>query len=294
MTGGTGFIGSHVVEALLKRGAVVTITKRKRSASKLPVALLKKTRALTGDLLDAAFAQKTVYGNAVVIHLAAIKKNIDFHSLHPATILRENIQTTVNVLEASRRNRVQKVLLVSSTVASDPADDSPHFGYAWSKRGSEILAQAYCKEYGMDSSIVRLASVFGPRDNFDPRQAQVIPSLIRRIAARENPLVIWGDGTQHKSFLYVEDAASIILETLEKNTRDVREVCNPKLISIKELAELIMDIEGCSLELRFDALKPTGKNETCFNQKVMRFPKESFRKGLKKTIRWYKNAYGNC
>ena len=298
ITGGVGFIGSFVVEELIKRGALITVPIRSEKKIRNIEHLSDKINLIKGDLLNSNFADSATKNQDIVFHLASFKKNIEFHKKYPADILRINILLTINVLEATRKNNTERLLMVSSGIISDDGfqnPDSPHFGYGWSKKISEILSKTYNSQYGMKIAIARPYNTFGPRDNFDKESAQVVPAFIRRALEKENPFLMWGDGSQKKSFLYVEDLARGLIDLLEKYSEcDPIDFCSDEIVTIKNLVEMIMDIEDIDSEIEFDLSKPKGaefKNcdsNKCF--KKLKFkPKTSLREGLIRTIKWYKN-----
>lgn len=308
VTGGSGFIGSFVVERLVDAGTSVTIIARSKNDAlkNLPPLLVDHIIILEGDLMDASFVDASMAHQEIVFHLASYKKNILFHQKHSADILRINTTLAINVLEAAKKNNIERLLLMSSGIVYGSESQSPnkeedgllgeievaHYGYGWSKRFSEVLAKAYVLQTGMKIAIARPYNVYGPRDNFDKESAQVVPAFINRIMDRENPFVMWGDGNQERSFLYVEDLARGLLDLTEKYA-----VCDPvnfgtnETIALKELALLLMEIEGIDLKLQFDTNKPSGlAKRNCDNsksfEKIGFQPQYSLKEGLKKTIEW--------
>lgn len=312
VTGGAGFIGSFVVEQLIENGASVTITTYSKKESVRNIEhLLPQLIVLNGDLLDSDFVLKATSGKDAVFHVASYKKNIAFHQKFPADILRTNTLLSINMLDAARKSGVERFLMVSSGIVYGSESKQPnreidgflgdvelaHYGYAWSKRFGEVLANAYARQSGMKIAIARPYNVFGPRDNFEKESAQVIPAFINRIVNRENPFTMWGDGNQERSFLYVEDLARGFLDLLEKYAE-----CDPvnfgtdETIRLKDLATLIMEIEGVDLPIEFDMSKPNGfPKRNCDNtksfQKIKFRPTVHLQDGLKKTLEWYHMKY---
>ncbi len=298
ITGGVGFIGSFVVEELIKRGALITVPIRSEKKIRNIEHLSDKINLIKGDLLNSNFADSATKNQDIVFHLASFKKNIEFHKKYPADILRINILLTINVLEATRKNNIERLLIMSSGIVSDngfQSSNSPHFGYGWSKKFSEILSEAYSSQYGMKIVIARPYNIFGQRDDFNKESAQVVPALIRRVLAKENPFLIWGDGSQERSFLYVEDLARGLIDLLEKYPEsDPIDFCGDEVVKIKDLAKMIMSIENVNLEIKFDLSKPKGSEfKNCDSNKSfekLKFkPEISLKEGLIKTIEWYKN-----
>lgn len=296
VTGGAGFIGSAVTRALCERGARVRITTRSRSSLRNLPEYLSSLEVIEGDLLEKEVALKSVADEQVVFHLAALKKNAEYHRLHPATLIATNTELALNVLSACKQVGVERTLIMSSGVVSEDYNEKV-FGYGWSKKIPEVIAEAYEREFGLKSVIVRPFNTYGPRDVFDPASAQVVPSLIRRIAARENPFKMFGDGTQERTFVYVEDLASEVLRLMEMNAPPrLTEFNGREVIAMTALAELIMSIENVTLPIVYEKEKgitssitksavPESNNGTAG---FVFEPRHTLREGLEKTIAWYK------
>jgi GDP-L-fucose synthase len=308
VTGGSGFIGSHLVELLLDAGAVVSLTAhRKTSVERNLKSVAEKANVIYGDLLDLNFALEATKGQDIVMNLAARVGGIEYNIKHSGSIFRENLQMFMNVLEASRINKVERLLTTSSacvyprfctvpTPEEEGFKDRPeptNEGYGWSKRMEEFLSEAYSKEYGMKIAIARPYNAYGPRDNFDPKSSHVIPALIRRVVEGENPLMVWGSGNQSRSFLYVVDFAKGLMEVCEKYPEaDPVNVGNDTEVTIRELVEAIVELTGKDIEIKYDTTKPEGQpRRNCDTRKLKEKTgyeaKTSLKEGLKATIDWY-------
>ncbi|PIN80522.1 hypothetical protein COV16_00700, partial [Candidatus Woesearchaeota archaeon CG10_big_fil_rev_8_21_14_0_10_34_8] len=196
VTGGSGFVGSHLVEKLVEKGALVTVPYRnKEKAEKNLKKVLEKIKLVHGDLREQKFCDKITNGIDIVCNLAADVGGIHYNMLHPGTIFKENLTSFINILEAARKNKVKRFLTVSSacvypryntipTPENEGFKDTPeptNEGYGWAKRMEEFLSQAYVKEFGMKIAIIRPSNMYGPRDNFSPEKAHVVPNLLRKI-----------------------------------------------------------------------------------------------------------------
>jgi len=312
VTGGTGFVGSHLTELLIKKGARVSIIgmeapNRVRNLN-LTVSDVNYHRIdaskLSGRLV------RFFQGHDIIFHLAARVAGIGYNSTHPATMLHDNLALTLTALEAARIGGVKRFQYVSSACvyprhctiptpetegfSGDP--EPTNFGYGWAKRMGEVLARTYGDEHGLEVSIVRPYNGYGPRDNFDPETSHVIPALIKRVVGGEDPVVVWGDGSSTRSFLYVEDFARGLLEACEKYpVADPVNIGSDEEISIKDLVKLIIEISGSQANVTFDSSKPNGQpRRNCdtskAREKIGFVAKVSLREGLKKTIEWYKNT----
>ncbi len=224
VTGGTGLIGRQVVDILCKAGANVRIV----SLDKIKVD--KRVKHIFGDLADFELCKKITKGMDFVFHLAGIKGSVEVTKRQPASFFVPLLQMNTNILEACRINNVKKVVYTSSIGAYASAEvfkegenlEGPPMDMfpGWAKRMAELQIQAYNIQYGLDNfAIVRPCNVYGPGDNFDPENAMVIPSLMYRIYHKENPVVVWGDGTAIRDFAFSRDVAEGIILALHFGTK---------------------------------------------------------------------------
>jgi GDP-L-fucose synthase len=311
VTGGGGFVGSHVVERLLAagRGARVTVADRLRPNKRRNLAAVwKDIRFASAELSDPAACRRLCRGQDVVINMAASVGGVGWNSTHPASLFRDNTTVGLNVLEAARLAGVARYLVVSSacvyprdcaiptpeTEGFRGAPETTNLGYGWAKRMHEFSGRAYADEYGMSVAIARPYNAYGPRDHFDPARSHVIAALVKRVCDGENPVKVWGDGSATRSFLYVEDFARGLLSVAEKYPKaDPLNIGADDEISIKDLAGTIVRLAGTGARLVFDPSKPSGqprrrcdvakaKTEIGFEARV------GLEEGLAKTIAWYR------
>lgn len=307
VTGGAGFIGSHAVEILLKKGARVTVTTSSGNVENLHK-VKKDIKIIKANLTQYNDALKASRGQEVVMNLASKVAGIQYNINHPATMFTDNIEIAKNVIEASHKNKVERFLVCSSacvyprfctipTPENEGFLDDPeptNLGYGWAKRVAELLGRFYSQEHGMKIAIARPYNAYGPRDDFDPATSHVIPALIKRVMDGENPLKVWGSGKQTRSFLYVEDFARGLIETIEKYPQcDPVNIGTDEEIAIGEVAKLIIKIANKKTKIEFDTTKPDGQpRRNCDTTKAKE--KLGFRAqvplsvGLEKTISWYK------
>jgi len=298
ITGGAGFIGSFVVEELIKAGFERIIIPVSSNNYKNIQHLSDNLIIKHGNLKNYRFASQLLKGVDYVIHLASVKGNINFHSKYKADILYDNVLINLNLLKASQERGVNKIIAISSSVVNGMSCNdvaNPHFGYGWSKKILEITSKAYVAQYGMNIVIVRPCNVYGPRDNFSKDKAQIIPTLIRKIVNREKPIVIWGNGHQKKKFLYVKDLANKLVELLNDDFQNITlNLCGKHEITVMQLAQTIMDLEKVSLIFKFDDSKPSvSRNESVVvddcEAKEIAIDKTPLELGLIETIKWYKS-----
>ncbi|MDO8638249.1 MAG: NAD-dependent epimerase/dehydratase family protein [Candidatus Daviesbacteria bacterium] len=308
VTGGAGFIGSHVTEKLVKNGALVTILDHITQEKLANVQSVKsKIKLITGDIGDINIAKASCLNQDIVINMAARVGGIQYNIKHQGSILRENNLIACNMLEGARTAKVERFLQVSSacvypanaiipTPESEGTRDEPeptNGGYGWGKRMGELLCKYYSQQYGMKIGIVRPYNCYGPRDRFDPKISHVIPALIKRIFDGEDPLIVWGSGQQTRAFLYVEDLAEGILLAAEKYAvPDPINLGTDEEISMKELINLILAISNKERKLIFDTAKPDGSprrnsDNSKAKEKIGFKAKIKIRQGLKETIKWY-------
>ncbi|MBI4678749.1 MAG: NAD-dependent epimerase/dehydratase family protein [Elusimicrobia bacterium] len=312
MTGGAGFAGSHVVEELLRRDPSVRVTvaddlSSGKRENLRPV--YKKVRIIRVDLRELKNAVTACRGQAVVMHLAARVWGVDYNQKHPGAMFRDNILLSAQVLEAAQScGEAERFLMTSSVCvyprdAAVPTPESEGFkgspeptneGYGWAKRMGEFLARAYHKEFGLKVAIVRPANAYGPRDHFESQDSHVICALIRRVNRGDDPLKVWGDGSQTRSFLYVEDFARGLVDACERLT-----TCDPvnlgggDEVAIGALAEAIVRLSGSKARIEFEPSRPSGQpRRACDASKagdLLGFvPKVPLEEGLKRTIEWYR------
>lgn len=312
VTGGTGFIGSHVVEKLVERGAKVTVLDNLQNGKLKNVSAVKsKISLIHGDCTNMADALRACKNKDVVMNLAARVGGIEYNRTHQATMLRDNLEIASTMIEAARRANAERFLVVSSACVyprqcNVPTPESEGFvdepeptngGYGWAKRMAEKLGMYYAEEFGMKVAIVRPYNCYGPRDHFDPETSHVIPALIKRVFDGEDPVVVWGSGRQTRAFLYVEDLARGMIEAIERYPMpDPVNLGTDEEVTVKELVETIVRLSGRSPKVVFDTTKPDGSprrnsNNTKARENIGFVAKMTLEEGLKKTVDWYKKNY---
>ncbi|MDA8140093.1 MAG: NAD-dependent epimerase/dehydratase family protein [Desulfobacteraceae bacterium] len=299
VTGGSGLIGRQIVRMLCNAGAHVQIV----SLDKIQVDA--RASHVYGDLTDFNLCKELTRGKEYVFHLAGIKGSIEVTKTKPASFFVPLLMFNTNVLEACRINKVRKVVYTSSIGAYPSAEvfvesqgnDGPPMDMfpGWAKRMAEMQIQAYKLQYGLDNfSIVRPCNVYGPGDNFDPKNAMVIPTLMYRIFQKENPVSIWGDGSAVRDFAFSRDVAEGTILALYHGTKDAPFVNlgSGKGVTIKELVEtlqLFLDFNPW-----FDAAKPSGFPKRVMDISLARElidynPTTTLEQGLRETWDWFIN-----
>ncbi len=296
VTGGTGLIGREVVNILCDSGAHV------RSVSLDRLRINDKAEHVFGDLTSFEFCKDITKDMDFVFHVAGIKGSIEVTKMKPASFFVPLLMFNTNVLEACRRNKVNKVVYTSSIGAYASAEvfdesenpDGPPMDMfpGWAKRMAEMQIQAYTIQYGLENfSIVRPCNVFGPGDNFDPDNAMVIPSLMYRIYHKEDPVIIWGDGGAVRDFAYSRDVAEGTILALYYGTKgQFVNLGSGRGYSIKELVETLRTF--LDFRYKFDTTKPSGFPKRIMDISLARKmidynPDTLLIDGLKKTWEWF-------
>lgn len=309
VTGGTGFIGSHVVEQLVTLGARVSVLDNLQSGTVKNIAYLTdRVRFIRGNCASIDDARESCRGQEVVMNLAARVGGIEYNRTHQATMLRDNLMIATTMIEAARQEGVERFLVVSSACvyphdAAVPTRESEGFrgepeetngGYGWAKRMAEKLGMYYAEEFGMKVGIVRPYNTYGPRDHFDPAVSHVIPALIGRVFDGEDPVVVWGSGRQTRAFLYVEDLARGMIEAIERYPNpDPVNLGTDEEVTIRELVEMIVKLSGKTPKIVFDSSKPDGSprrnsDNAKAKEKIGFTARVTLAEGLARTIAWYR------
>lgn len=293
VTGGAGFVGSHVVNNLTETRGILEKN-------------IKVPRSKELDLRDINNARKAVKGVDIILHLAADVGGLGYSRTHPATQYYNCNILDLQIAEAAREEGVSKIVALSSTTAYPKNIPSPlreeelfgvaplesHRGYGWAKRNLVSLAEVYHQQYDMDFIVIIANNAYGPGDNFAPKKSHVIPATIRK-CFEEKELVVWGDGSPSRDFLYVEDLAEAIILAAEKlHGFEYFNVASGEEVSIGELINLISRLCSFKGPIRFDPTKPKGEPMRTVNveraKKLIDFrPRFSLEDGLSKTIGWY-------
>ena len=298
VTGGAGFLGSYVIEKLAQRGA------REIFVPQIEEYNLVKPEDVKRVLKDSS--------PDTVIHLAANVGGIGANLARPAEFFYDNLMMGVQLLHESWKAGVEKYLAVGTVCAYPkfapvpfreediwngyPEETNAPYGLA--KKMLLVQAQSYRQQYGFNSIYLIPVNLYGPRDNFNLETSHVIPALIRKCyEAKEKgaqEVVVWGDGTPTREFIYVDDAAEgILLATEHYNASDPVNLGSGSEISVKNLAEMIANLTGFGGRLVWDTTKPNGqprrKLETSKAEALFGFRAQTqFEEGIKCTIAWYR------
>ena len=311
VTGGAGFVGSHLVEKLCQLGA------RVRVADNLSTGRLEHLQNVRGDvefleldLRDPEAAHRAVVGQQIVLNLAGWIAGIGYNSGRQTEFFANNVALQQAPLLAARDAGIERFCQVSSACVypadapvptpESAADEGPpeisNQGYGWGKRMGEELARYVAAESELPIAVVRFFNVYGPRDHADPSRSHVIPALIQRCLDDPHQVTVWGSGKQTRSFVYVTDIVDLILETTERYAcADPINLGTPSEITIAELITLITEILSIEPEVIFDTSKPEGyarraPDLTKLYRVLGRVPEPvPFRFGLERVVDYYRS-----
>jgi len=296
VTGGSGMIGRQLVDLLLERGAKVTVADLNE-----PINMSSEINFRRVDLRDFNNCKEVCNGQDYVFNLVGIKCSPKITLEQPADIMGPMMQFNTNMLEAAMQANIKWYLYTSTVGVYTPSeifyeDDvwkgypSPNDWYGgWAKRMGELQCEAYEKQYGEGKcSIVRPANVYGPYDNFDTKNAMVVPSLIRK--AYENDILeVWGDGSSIRDFVHARDVARGMLFVVENKITKPINLGSGNGVTIKQLAETVANYFEKPIKWLTD--KPSGDAKRIFSMERANsygfYPETSIEDGVKETIEWF-------
>ncbi len=323
VTGGSGFLGSFVVEKLAARGAADILVPRKQfydltdrqAVQRLLDDALLSAAARPAHLTPAGFTPTPLPDfkpqDLIILHLAAHVGGIGANREHPAEFFYDNLMMGVELMHQAWKRDVGKFVAIGTVCAYPkftpvpfkeddlwngyPEETNAPYGLA--KKMLLVQAQAYRQQYGFNAIYLLPVNLYGPRDNFDLQTSHVIPALIRKtLEAKErgdDRIVAWGDGSPTREFLYVEDAAEGILTAAEKyDGPEPVNLGSGYEISIKDLTEKIIQLVGFEGQLVWDTSKPNGQPRRGLDVSRAREyfgwqAQTPFEEGLRRTIDWF-------
>ena len=293
VTGGGGFLGSHLVERLRQRGEDPLVARRRD---------YDLTRWDDAERLFADAKPELVF------HLAGEVGGIGANRASPGRFWYANLIMGAHVLELARINAVQKLVIVG-TVCSYPKftpvpfreedlwdgyPEETNAPYGVAKKSILVGAQAYREQYGVDTAFLLPANLYGPRDNFDLETSHAIPAMIRKMLEADDEIVLWGDGSPTRDHLYVDDCVEGLLLAAERwSGPEPVNLGTGFEISFRELALIIAELTGFDGEITWDTSRPNGQPRRVLDASRARelFGFEArtpLREGLQRTIAWYR------
>jgi GDP-L-fucose synthase len=297
VTGGAGFLGSHLISRLERMGC-----------RNVFVPIHSEYDLTRIDAIERLFDE---HRPEVLIHMAAVVGGIGANRANPGRFFYDNAIMGIQLIEAARRCGVEKTVVLGTICAYPkftpvpfceeelwngyPEETNAPYGLA--KKMLLVQCQAYREQYGMNAIFLLPVNLYGPGDNFDLESSHVIPALIRKcveaVQAGREEIVLWGDGSPTREFLYVEDAAEgILLATERYDKSDPVNLGSGMEISIRDLATTIAAMTGFAGRIVWDTSQPNGQPRRCLDvsraERAFGFrASTSFEDGLRKTIEWY-------
>lgn len=302
VTGGAGFIGSHLVDALVDSGYAVRVLDDLSMGNRTNLEGVA-AELIVGNVADEDVARSAVEGTRCVVHLAAARA-VGLSIDDPIGSDRVNTGGTVNILTAARDAGVERVVFGSSSSVyggsaplptPETAPLHPRSPYAVSKMAGEHYCRVFSELFELKTTVVRLFNVYGPRQRPDSPYAAAIPLFIEALLAGRRPLV-YGDGKQTRDFTFVTDVASAIVRAIETDTgaHDVFNVAAGGRHSLLELLGTLADITGAAPEPEFASSRPgdvpDSQADIAKAREVLGWrPETSFREGLRATVDWIRS-----
>lgn len=295
VTGGAGFIGSHLVDLLVSQDEQVTVIDDFSRGSMENLAGAMKTGNLkvrNTDLEHYGFPSR----HDAVFHLAAKVTGIEYNRRNHYDMLATNLRINMNVVESVRRTRPRLFVYVSTACvyphdapvptpesAGDIGDPEPtNHGYGVAKWAGEQLVKHLHREHGVPCLIVRFFNAFGPRDHYDEETSHVAPALIKRVVDGEDPVVVWGSGNQTRALVDARDIAKALVMLMDRMLTPETQwegkwpspiavnVGHEREVTVRELAQIILNVSGSEAKLQFDASKPDGYPRRAADTELLR------------------------
>jgi GDP-L-fucose synthase len=309
LTGATGFLGANVLRELLARGAVV----RGTIHEKKPVIQDSRIEYVNADLTLQADCERVTAEMEYVVMCAASTAGAPVMLNNPLAIVTPNVAMNAFMLEAAYKAGAKKFLFVSSNAVYPPYEHpmkedemmsgppfEKYFPVSWMKRFGEILCETYSTwlKKPMAAIVVRPANMYGPLDNFDIETSHVVPALIRKVVEHRDPVEVWGDGTEIKDLIYVEDFVEGLLLALEKiGTYDPVNIGTGVPVTVTDVVNAAIEADGfADAKIVYNNSKPVMLTKRLLDvskaEHLLGFKATtSLKEGIAKTVAWYKKTY---
>ena len=313
VTGGAGLIGSFLVERLVDAGGDVVVAddfskgRRENLAS-----VASRITIREGDLESATVMERALAGADVVFHLASRAYGIGFSPGNHLAILAHNERITNNLVDELARRPVEHLLVTSSSCVYpddgpdtvreldvfDREPETANWGYGWAKRFLEQKAVMLARETAVPLTIVRPFNIYGERYRWVDQGSQAIPMLVKKVMDGEDPVVIWGSGTQRRNYLHAADCADAMAGLVETGFVGTVNIGTEETFTMRELVETICKVAGREPRLVTDASRPEGRRVKSSDSTLLRgaYPgfarRVAFEDGLRRMIGWYRREFG--
>jgi nucleoside-diphosphate-sugar epimerase len=311
--GGAGMIGSHMARELLKRGARVTVVDNLSSGSRQNIQdIVNDVEFIDADLRVEDNCFKGMLGNKIVFQFAADMGGIGYITKYGAQIMENNTLINLNMLRAAKTCQVENYYFSSSACIypeykqtkekvkplkeSDATPAQPDQFYGWEKLYTEKLAESFQRDYGMNIKIGRFHNIYGEvYTAFDKHKGKAPCHLIMKAIKHPNPeFSLWGDGKATRSYCYINDCIEAVLRLMDTDFHDPINIGSDRLISVDDLAKLIIDISGKNITPTHDLTKPQGVRgrnaDLTLVRKVLKWePQIDLEAGLANVYQWAEN-----
>jgi GDP-L-fucose synthase len=297
VTGGAGFLGSHVVDRLVSKGYEVLVPRSSKYDLRRRDAVVRMYEDMEPD---------------VVIHLAALSGGIGINQKKPGQFLYDNLIMGMELMDVARSHGWVKKFIQAGSVCSYPKftpvpfkeedlwkgyPEETNAPYGLAKKMLLVQGQAYRQQYGLNVVHLVIVNLYGPRDNFDPFTSHVVPALVRKCVEAKrhgnDSIPVWGTGTASREFLYVDDCAEAIVKAMEKyDGADPINIGNGSEITTRDLVDVIKKATGFEGDIVWDTTKPDGQPRRCLDvsKALSAFDfaaSTSLEEGIRKTVDWY-------
>jgi GDP-L-fucose synthase len=308
LAGGSGFVGTNILELISKYYKNIDSTFH----SKKKFYRVKGVNYFKADLEKKITCRKICKDIDTVIMCAANSSGAQDINNNPLFHLNSNLRMNINILEAAYEMKVKRFIFISSNTVYPFSNlhvcekdakfrfYKKYYIVGWMKRFSEILCDIYSNKLKkkMTTIVIRPGNLYGPHDKFDKNKSKVIPSLIKKVVEKENPISVWGNGNDLKDFLYIKDFAKSILKILQSVQHpEIINIASGKGVTVKTILSKIIKIEKLkNYKIYFDKSKPTMIPKRLISikkaKKIINFyPTTNLDSGLKKTVTWYKKIF---
>ncbi|MBN1694068.1 NAD-dependent epimerase/dehydratase family protein [candidate division WOR-3 bacterium] len=304
--GAGGFIGSHMAKRLSEEGNFVRVVDIKWDGFMDEPYYSEK---LTLDLREKENCMKATKGVDIVFQFAADMGGIGYITQIGADIMKNSSLININMIQASLENKIKKIFFSSSAciypeykqlesnVTALREDDAipaqPDQFYGWEKLYAEKLYEGYGKDYGLNYRIARFHNIFGPYGTYDGGKEKAPAALCRKVALASNPgeIDIWGDGEQTRSFCYIDDCLEGCIKLMNSDYKEPLNIGSDEMVTINEMADMIIEISGKKITKKFDSSKPQGvrgrNSDNTLIKKVLGWaPSTTLKEGIEKTYPW--------
>lgn len=310
VAGGAGFVGSNLIRRLMDQGAKVRATLHKKG----PVIIDDRIEYVRCDLLNMEDCRKAVSDMDYVFMCAANTAGAAVISSTPLVHVTPNIIMNSQILEAAYFANVNKFIFLSSNAAYPPTGNRPvredemfdgdpydtYYGVGWMKRYTEILCRLYSQKLKnpMPVIVIRPSNIYGPFDDFDFATSHVMAAMIRKVADRHNPIIMWGDGNDVRDLIYIDDfVVAVMLAAAKIETYEPLNIGAGKGYRLRDIQQMILKIDGYdNAEIKYDTSKPSMIPVRLIDvnkaDKVIGFrPHIDLEEGIRRTLLWYREEY---